>query len=513
MIAGRRRGRVPGALPLALAAVGGASLSLALPPIGSWPLLGVLVPLFAGVANAESPRAAFGLAGAFAVPFFALYTWWLPASLAVGFGPAAWLILPPLIAVLALFWALLAAVARRLGGRGAGTLWVLPALWVLVEWARAQGYFGFPWGTLGYAWLDTPVAQLASVVGVYGLSLLTTSAAALLAAPLVRDDRGDARLAPRRVAAPALALLLVGGAWSWGALALRGAAPDAPLTALLVQGDIDPFGAVLAGPELRTYVSLTERGADALPDAPDLVVWPEGAVSGRVLEGVRGEPDREAIQASAPASAFLVGGRRREPGRSYNSVFSIADGRLLGTYDKRVLVPFGERFPLIEPLEPVYRGVFALMGLPLLNSTYAGDAFAPLSTPLGSVGTYICYESVFPQSTRLMVARGAEVLVTVTNDAWFSRGDGARQHWDMGRMRAIETRRYVLRAANDGITGAIDPYGRGIVELERGIRGSLVAPFGLSRVRTPWVRVGGFAPWVLTVWVGLAALAASRRRR
>jgi len=294
---------------------------------------------------------------------------------------------------------------------------------------------------------------------------------------------------------------------------LLDAAPDAPLTALLVQGDIDPFSAVLAGPELSTYLSLTEQGADALSQAPELVVWPEGAVSGRVFEGVRGEPDRQAIQASAPESAFLVGGRRREPGRSYNSVFSLSDGRLLGTYDKRVLVPFGERFPLIVPLKPLYRGVFALMGLPLLNSTYPGDAFAPLPTPLGSVGTYICYESVFPQSTRLMVARGAEVLVTVTNDAWFSRGDGAQQHWDMGRMRAIETRRYLLRAANDGITGAVDPYGREIVELERGTRASLVAPFGLARERTPWVRFGGLTPWVLTVWIVLAALAASRRRR
>ena len=249
-------------LALVVAATCGALLSVALPPSGIWPMAAALVPLFALVAGSEGPRAAFELGVAFATPFFALYIWWLPASLAVGFGPAAWLILPPLVAALALVWGLLTGAARLLGGRGPGTLLVLPGLWVLIEWARTQGYFGFPWGTLGYAWLDTPVAQLASIVGVYGLGLLTTSIAALLAAPFVGGSRRGVRPGAARVAAPVLALLLLAGAWGWGTLELRRTPPEAPFSALLVQGPAELEGRRSRQPRDGPYRGLVADGRD-----------------------------------------------------------------------------------------------------------------------------------------------------------------------------------------------------------------------------------------------------------
>ena len=510
MTAPRRRGA--GALALAAALACGVLLSVAFPPAGLWPLAVALVPVFGLVAVARTPGAAYGVGFAFALGFFVPHIGWLPASLAVGFGPAAWLIFPPLVLVLAIFWGLMTGAARLLGGRGSGTLLVLPGLWILVEWARTQGYFGFPWGALGYTWTDTPVAQLASWAGVYGLGLLTAVAAALLAAPFVPPRRPRAGVGAGRVLAPVVAVTLVAAAWGLGAFELRGARLAPERSALLVQGNIDPFAAVRAGPELRTYLSLTELAVEDLGDAPDLVVWPEGAATGTVLEGVPGEMNREQLQAAAPDSAFVVGGRRREPGRSYNSVYSVADGRLLGVYDKRILVPFGERFPGIEVLAPVYRSAFSLLGLPMLISTYAGEAFDPLPSPAGTLGVYVCYESVFPQSTRLLAARGAEVLVTVTNDAWFARGGGARQHWDMGRMRAIETRRWIVRAANDGITGAVDPYGREVATVDRGLRTSLAVPYGLADARTPWSRYGDLTPWILLGWVAIATGLATLRR-
>ena len=118
---------------------------------------------------------------------------------------------------------------------------------------------------------------------------------------------------------------------------------------------------------------------------------------------------------------------------SFNSAFSISDGEVIDRYDKVYLVPFGEVFPFIGPLEPLYTFIFAQLGLPLLSSRPPGDEITPLTLPSADAAVYICYESVFPHVTRQMVAQGAEVLVNISNDAWFGRGQGARQHFRDGQ--------------------------------------------------------------------------------
>lgn len=541
--------------PSLIAAVAGLLLTFALPPIGWWPLAFAITPLFVLVARAPAGRNAFRLGAAFALPFFALYILWLPRSFSAMFGPSFWLVFPLLLAILAVYWGLTTWASWRLAGGVSGTpagrrvLLLLPAAWVLVEWARTQGYFAFPWGTLGYAWLDTPVAQLADIVGVYGLSLLVTVPAALAATAFVppRASRGAERTldlttrAPSHgvlvpgvssIAAAVAAVVLVAGAFAWGAA--RG--PDAefdhaaepPYRALLVQGNVDPFArAVNAARELQIHLGLTEDGvraatdeaeagtedgAASAPDAPpvDLVVWPEGAVLGYSLEGPGGDELRATIAETAPGAAFLVGGRAYEQNRSYNALYSFEEGALHGRYDKYYLVPFGERWPLIDQLEGAYRAVFGMFGLPLLASTTAGAGPYPLATPLGDVAAFICYESVFPQVQRRMVAEGGKVLVLATNDAWFGRGNGARQHFDMGRLRAIETRRWLLRAGNDGVTAAVDPYGRVTAELPQAVAGTLLVRFALRSDLTFWVRYGAWLAPLLAAWLALATLVVRR---
>jgi len=499
-----------------LAATAGLLLASALPPAGWWPLLAALAVPFALAARDETVRAAFWVGAAFALGFFTIYVAWLPLSFAEPglLGPWFWALHPLLLAILAATWGLTTAAGRWLGGRGTGTLWVLAPLWVVVEVVRASGYFAFPWGTLGYAWVDAPVGQLADVVGVQGLSLIATVVAALLAAPWVPSPgrRRDGR--PRRtVVAPLVAFALIGAAWLTGGAAYDRHELPTDHGALLVQGNVDPFGrATSQAQELEVHLELTRLGVARMASPPDLVVWPEGAVIGFELEGARGAPAREAIQASAPASAFLVGGRARLPGGSSNAAFSIADAQPLGRYDKHVLVPFGERWPLIETAEGVYRQVFALLGLPLLANTVPGTGPAALDSGAGRLGVGICYESVFPTITAAMARDGAEVLVIITNDAWFARGDGARQHLDMGRMRAIETRRWLLRAGNDGITAVVDPYGRVVAELDRRVAASLPGRFGTSDAVTFYARHADRLPWALA-GLSLLGLGIARRPR
>lgn len=494
-----------------LAAIAGVAVAAALPPAGFAPLLLATAVPFALVARSEGVRGAFAVGAAFALGFFTIYIAWLPLSFAEPglLGPWFWALHPLLLAVLAAMWGLTAAAARWAGGRGGGTLWVLAPAWVLVEHLRAGGYFAFPWGTLGYAWIDLPIAQLADVVGVHGLSLLTTAAAALLAAPWALPE------APRRGRrpwwAPAVAVALLAVAHLAGGLSEGRHDVPAERTALLVQGNVDPFGrAASQAQELEVHLELTRLGAGRMASPPDLVVWPEGALIGFELEGARGADTRARVQASAPASAFVVGGRARVDGGGSNAAFSLADGQTLDRYDKHVLVPFGERWPLVEVVPGLYRAVFGLLGLPLLASTVPGAGPEALATAVAPLGVGICYESVFPAISAAMVRDGAQALVVITNDAWFARGDGARQHLDMGRLRAIETRRWLLRAGNDGITAVVDPYGRVVAELDRGVAASLPVRFGLAQGVTFYARHADRAPWALAA-LTLLGLAWARR--
>ena len=518
-------------MPLLLAAACGLLLTLALPPLGWWPFAFAVAPVFALVARAKDGRAAFRTGAAFGLPFFALYILWLPRSFAVLFGPAFWFVYPFLLLILATFWGLTTWGAWRVAGlaggasspraRAARVLLLLPLAWVLVEWARTQGYFAFPWGTLGYAWLETPVAQLAEFGGVYGLSLLVTVPSALLAWPWAVGRARKASLpggaTAALLAAPAhlLAAAHVAGAFVWGAAVGRGAPTlaaeaAAPYRALLVQGNVDPFArAAAAAQELGIHLRLTEDASLTAGAAGpfDLVVWPEGAVIGYDLTTGDATGLRKAITDSAPGATFVVGGRVYESSGSYNSLIALRSDAALGHYDKHYLVPFGERWPLIDPLSGLYAAVFRAFGLPMLAGTTPGETIEPLPSPLGPLGAFVCYESVFPQVQRLLVERGAGVLVLGTNDAWFGVGTGARQHFDMGRLRAIETRRWLLRAGNDGVTAAVDPWGRVTAEVPRGVATTLAVSFDTRDDLTFWTRYGALAPLVLLALAGIVVAA------
>lgn len=497
-------------MPLLLA-VAGILLTFSLPPFGWWPLgLALAVP-FTFTALAPTKRKAFFAGFWFGVPFFAVHLFWLPTSFAKLLSPAFWVVYPPLVLLLSAFWGLttlatrfVAAGFRNKQPHPSAVLVLLPLTWVITEQLRSFGYFGFPWGALGYTWLESPVGQLAEYGGLPLLSLLSATVATLVTYASLRRK-------PVLLAIPA-ALLVVAffvGVRTEQQEFKRAEQATTMRTALLVQGNLDPYSrALTAWAELEAHQVLTREGLASYPDT-DVVVWPEGAVTGSVVEGPGGASLRADI-ATLPHTTFVIGGRAYEQYGSYNSTFSFTAAAELGRYDKAQLVPFGEQWPLYTSLRGLYEVVFRALNLPLLGATLPGTGTQPLPVGFTDAAAFICYESVFPHIVRRLVANGGTFLVLTTNDAWFAMGNGARQHYDMGRLRAIETRRWLLRAGNDGITGVVDTFGRTVAELPRGEAAWLHATFTERTEQTVWVRYGQFATPILVM---MAALIGVTRRR
>ncbi|MCS6868341.1 apolipoprotein N-acyltransferase [Thermus sp.] len=413
----------------------GLLLALTLPPFPLGPLAPlVLVPLLRG-----GFRKGFW-AG---LGFWGLHLAWLPQSFAVLFGPWGAVPFLPLVLLKALTFGLLFALTPtpllRVGG------------WVVLEWLTEQGELAFPWGLLGYALLEAPGRVLAAWGGVYLLSLLVL----LLALGL--SQRRYWLLLP-------WALL-----WLWPL-------PEAPAPerALLVQGNVNPLAKVQGDLGEAVYPRLTAQGLARHPEA-SLVVWPETAVwtLPQGIEGVLGgRPLVTGLNLYGPNRAVLYQGER-----------------VLAQYDKVRLVPFGERFPFREALGGVYAFFFRALGLGELADRTPGSRVAPL----GPYGAMICYESVFPSTARALVREGAGVLVLLTNDAWYGPSFGGRQHFALGRLRAVETGRWLLRAGNDGITASIDPLGRVVAAIPAQQEGYLLAPFAFREGLTPYARYGDWA--------------------
>jgi len=204
---------------------------------------------------------------------------------------------------------------------------------------------------------------------------------------------------------------------------------------------------------------------------------------------------------------LITGAPGRQSGDPYNSAFALSEAGIF-RYDKVRTVPFGESFPARRALDWLYRPVFAALGVPGLQNTTSGRRSAVLLAGALKYAVSICYESVFPGLARRAVRDGGQVLVTLSNDAWFGRSAGVEQHFLMGRVRAIETRRSWLRAGNDGITAVTDPFGRVQARLERGARATLLAGFTPLSGLTPYVR---FGDWVVLLASALVLVCGVQR--
>lgn len=427
-----------------------------------------------------------------------------------------------LVAYLSLFPAAFAIVLVRLRhsfGVFGAILSVAP-VWVATELGRQYIWDGFPWALLGYSQVTVlPIAQLAAVVGVYGLSALLALSSAAVAFVIV-GERGKERGARQRWLVAATVVALIGACAIWGRVRIGEgslAATGDPVRVAVVQGNIlqaDKWNPRLRDAIIGRYVTMTRQAIDR---GATFILWPESSMPVNFEDdGIRaGVVKRIAREAGV---TLLIGSDQEErvhagapvgdpTNRLFNAAFLIKpDGSVGAVYRKMHLVPFGEYVPLKRLLFFV---------APIVESV--GDFSPGTEAALLPVGdhrasTAICYEVIYGNLIRRFTSEGSELLTTITNDAWYGRSSAAYQHWDQAAMRAIENGRYLARAANTGVSGFVDPYGRVIEKSRLFEQALLVHDVKFLRTRTIYSRIGDLVAWLCLAFV-IAALLASWRMR
>jgi apolipoprotein N-acyltransferase len=455
--------RRPAWLPAAGAAASGVLAALAFPGVEAWPLAWVaLVPLLAALTR-RRPWHGGALGFLHGLAFFSCLVPWIP-GVVHRHGYLSWGVAMAvgalLVVILALFHALFGAWWCWLHGRlgDAAFLLAAPAWVVLAEWCRLWPAGGFSWGLLGYTtYRSAPILVWAPWGGVHGLSLLILSVNAGLAAAFAARGRIP------RLLGGALAVVIGLAAWGIGAArAGRLADEGEPFRVAAVQGNVlqdEKWQVANRGRILERHLALSDRAAS---EGARLVVWPESSTVEQV--------DQSAVLASRLREIaarhdthLLVGSLHRTPRGSYTNSAFLLDGRegIIDRYDKHRLVPFGETVPLRRVLffvEPLVEAVGNFEAGTDLRPLGRGLDLAGGSTPT-PFGVAICYEITYPALVAALVGEGATFLVTITNDAWFGRSAAAAQHFAMAVVRAAETRRWLVRAANTGISGIVDPSG------------------------------------------------------
>ncbi|MGE0114305.1 MAG: apolipoprotein N-acyltransferase [Steroidobacteraceae bacterium] len=466
---------------LRLAFPAGALLALAFAPFGVWPLAVICPALLFLAWQGATPRRAAAVGFWFHSGTFLAGTYWLYHSVHTIGGAPVWvamLLMLGLVAIMGAYLALLGYVQARLLPAAGVSRWLigLPALWVLLEWWRGWFLSGFPWLSLGYAQIDSPLAGLAPVLGVYGISLVCALGAGALVA-LVLGSRGQRLLAAALLLLP---WLVAAPLWhrEWTQQI------DAPVSVAVVQGSVPQDHKW--SPEWRDKTLNLYRDLAAPHFGTQLIVWPEAALPdlAHQLTDYLGALWSEAHAAHSDLVMGLLHYDLQKDAY-YNGVLAL--GEQVQWYHKRHLVPFAEFFPV-----PAFiRTWLKLMNLPYSDFT-AGDAQQPALNAAGQkLGATVCYEDGFG-AEQLAVLKEATLLVNVTNDAWFGDSSAPPQHLEISRMRALEAGRDMVRAANDGISALIAADGRVMATLPRFQIAVLTGKVQPRTGLTPYARIGNW---------------------
>ena len=494
------------------AALSGALLALSFPSLGhpaaAWVALTPLLVILHGI---RSPRLAFGLGLTTGAVHFAGTLPWL-TQVMIEFGgfplPVGVLINGLLVAYLALFPAAFAVMMVVLLRARSGEWWLLSAapVWLTTELGRLWLLGGFPWELLGYSQTTVrPVSQLASLFGVHGVTLLVVFINSALALALVGPRAHRVRVLA--LATGVLGMVVLFGVWRLTDNRL--VRDGTPLRVGLVQGNVaqtDKWDPAMRSTILRRYLDLSRQSAAA---GARLIVWPEAAIPFSFEDHPDGDTVRQLARDTRAHLLFGGTQRRRDPPGVFNAAFVLRpDGATAAVYQKMHLVPFGEYVPFRSLL---------FFASPLVEAVAPfSPGTSPVTLPIGAhlVSTAICYEIIYPGLVRSFVRQGSELLTTITNDAWYGRSAAPHQHFQQAAMRAIEQGRYLVRAANTGISGVVDPYGRVLARSALFETAVMTEEVRLLRGLTLYGRIGDLLAYlcgVLTLGAVGAAWHAGRR--
>lgn len=482
----------------------GALFPLGLAPLGLWPLTLVSITA-AAVLIRHFAGNRFLLGWLFGLGAFGVGTSWISASMAVSGTPAllSGLLTSLFCAGLALLFGGQFWLFSRL--RVVGSAFEIPvfvALWILFEWLRSWLLTGFPWLYAGYAMTDTWLSGFAPVLGVFGISALLATLASVIAISLTSLNKRHIILSVAlSVAIPAIGWSLQKIQW----VSLTGNAIDT----VIVQGNVDQK-TKWDGNNIQTQFD--RYLAQSLPHTDsDMIIWPEAAIT--ALHS-RATPFLDKLQSVADRTntGFITGiildpvvdGRRR----FYNAAIGI--GSVSGTYTKTRMVPFGEYVPFAD----IIRGLLNFFDLPMSALEPGPTDSKPLLIGDNKMGMLICYEIAYPAMARER-ARESDVIITISNDAWFGNTFGPYQHLEMARMRAMEVGRPVIRATQDGVSAFIDHRGQLLATVPKHKKEVVRTAVSLVTGETPFTKFGflwQIGMGLLTVILALYRLKSLARR-
>ncbi|HOD28494.1 MAG TPA: apolipoprotein N-acyltransferase [Syntrophales bacterium] len=508
---------VPGAAsafnpgPLFGAVLTGVLLFLSFPKFGCGAIAWVaLIPLLIAL-RGKGVREAVLLGFTAGLVFHVGILYWIAyvvvkyGSLSLTLGIAAMLLL---CAYLSLYTAAFAAGCVLF--RNCAPLLAVPLLWTGLEFIRGLMLTGFPWEALAYSqYRYLPLIQITDITGPAGLSFLIVAVNALLFQALIAK-RTSMRLGS--IAAIAIVFLLLSGYGLWRLADVRKAVTlSASLPVSLIQGNIDQNLKWNPRYQRDTVDAYLSQSARYLPPAGGVIVWPETAVPFYFQDD--GPLQRRILAFARDHRVWIVLGSPTYADRALgtnfaNSAFIIDPaGRIAGRYDKVHLVPYGEYVPL--------RRYFPFIGKLAVGvgDFRPGRGYFPLSLNGHRLGILICYEGIFPGAGTDYKRRGAEMLVNITNDAWFGPTSAPYQHLSMTVFRAVETRLSLCRAANTGISAFISPTGQITKKTGLFLRSGLSGEVRLPGIKTIYSTYGDFFAYSgIVVLLGMAIVAGMRRK-
>jgi apolipoprotein N-acyltransferase len=487
----------------AVACVAGALLSLSFAPLDLWPLAILMPAVLIWLWEGAAPKRAAWLGFWFNVGTFSVGTYWLYISLKlIGGAPLllALVLMLAFVVILGLYHFLLGwLVAKFLPPSGA-LRWMIgiPALWLLIEWFRSWFLSGFGWLAVGYSQTDTWLGNLAPVIGQFGIGFLVLLLAGAVTTLLLGSKR-------ERIVAGATVAVLWGAAYAAGTLTWTQPF-GRPITVAVIQGSIPQDEKWLNENLMKTLELYAKMSREAY--GTDLVVWPESAAPA-LFNDLIPYFDEVYQEASGHGSALVMGALREDNGNYYNSVLALDPGATgPGWHDKEHLVPFAEFFPVPQ----FVRNWLRLMSLPYADFKPGAANQAPLAVAGQRVAASVCFEDAYG-SSQLRALETATLLVNVTNDAWFGKSSARYQHLQISRMRAMEADRPMIRAANNGVSAAIDERGLVLVtapEYEANVMRAKVQPrIGL----TPYARTGNWPTVILALVLSLFSAYVGRYRK